>query len=45
MFSAREGGGHRGFAPGVRELDSGTYSLGVNEVDDALQAGDVCRFL
>ena len=41
MLSAYEGRGHGGFAPGVRELDAGTNSLGMDECDDALQAGDV----
>ena len=45
MLGASEGRGHGGFAAGVRELDPGTYSLRVNEVDDALQAGDVVVFV
>ena len=41
MFSACEGRGHGGFASGVGQLDAGANSLGMDEVDDALQAGDV----
>ena len=41
MFRTCKRRGHGGFAPCVRELDTGTDSLRVDEVDDALQSGDV----
>lgn len=45
MFGAEEWRRRGGFAPRVRELDAGTDSLGVDEVDDALQARDVVVFV